>query len=107
MLRIVIITSGSIQPGFLTMSSKVFPGENKTPTTRPNGLIEACASGAGTGVVAIEDSSTTRLGSAASYRALRTSTGEYFSGGILAQKKGKLTVDSSKLTAKKKSKEKR
>jgi len=41
------------------MSSKVFFGEKKTPMIRPNGLIEACAPGAGTGVAAIEDSSTT------------------------------------------------
>src|SRR6266576_2281846 len=55
MLSIVISASGSTQLGFLTMSSKVFPGEKKTPITRANGLIEACASGAGTAVVAIED----------------------------------------------------
>src|SRR6266478_750069 len=64
MLRIVVSTSGSTQLGFLTMSSKVFPGEKKTPIIRPIGPIVACASGAAGGtavVVAIEDSSTTRL----------------------------------------------
>ena len=58
-------TRGATQEGFLAMSSKVFFGENKTPMIRPNGLIEACGSGAGIGVVAIQDSSTTRLGSSA------------------------------------------
>src|SRR6266481_370606 len=66
--RTVINTTGRTQLGFLTMSSKVFPGEKKTPITRANGLREACASGAGTGVVAIEDSSTTRLRSTAFFR---------------------------------------
>src|SRR5947207_3760259 len=87
MLSIVISASGSTQLGFLTMSSKVFSGEKKTPITRPNGLIKACASGAGTAVVAIEDSSTTRLRGSAFCQGLRTSTGEYFSGGILAHRK--------------------
>src|SRR5437868_14696969 len=57
------MTTGSSQLGFRTMSSKVLFGENKTPNTRPKGLIvAACASGTGVGVVAIEDSSTTRFG---------------------------------------------
>src|SRR6266480_1320240 len=61
-LRTVRRTIGSTQLGFLTMSSKVFFGEKKTPMIRPNELIErACASEPGTGVVAIEDSSTTRF----------------------------------------------
>jgi hypothetical protein len=58
---IVNKTIGATQEGFRAMSSNVFFGEKKTPKMRPNGLIEACASGAGIGVVAIEDSSTTRL----------------------------------------------
>jgi hypothetical protein len=61
MLNSVETRTGVIQLGFRTMSSKVFPGEKRTPITRPNGLTEACASGAGMGLVAIEDSSTTRL----------------------------------------------
>jgi hypothetical protein len=65
MLNNVETRTGVIQPGLRTMSSKVFPGEKRTPITRPNGLIEACASGAGTGIVAIEDSSTTSLRSIA------------------------------------------
>jgi hypothetical protein len=58
-------TTGATQEGFRAMSSKVLFGENKTPTIRLNGLIEAWTSGTGTGVVAIEDSSTTRLRSTA------------------------------------------
>src|SRR5262245_52198302 len=48
------------------MSAKVFWGLNKTPTIRATGPREAGVSGAGLGatVVAIEDSSTTRLGNA-------------------------------------------
>src|SRR6267143_584143 len=84
-LRTVRRTIGSTQLGFLAMSSKVFFGEKKTPTIRPNGLTVACAAGAGTGVVAIEDSFTTRLFSSALYRALRACTKEYFSGGIVTQ----------------------
>jgi len=58
-------TIGATQLGFRAMSSKVLFGEKRTPKIRPNELIEACASGAGTGIVAIEDSFTTRLRSSA------------------------------------------
>src|SRR5215472_4362105 len=69
--RTVEMTIGRSQLGFRTMSSNVFFGENKTPNTRPNGLIVACASGAGIGVVAIEDSSTTRLENASDCQYVR------------------------------------
>src|SRR5580704_12236466 len=52
-------------PGFLTISSNVFCGENKTPTMRLIALIWGCDSGAAgetAVVVAIGRSSTTRLG---------------------------------------------
>src|SRR6267143_3624718 len=54
-------TIGATQEGFRAMSSNVFFGENNTPMILPIGPIVACASGAGTGVVAIEDSSTTKV----------------------------------------------
>ena len=66
MLNTVVRRIGAIQPGFLAMSSNVAFGEKKTPTIRPIGLIDAwgcaCDSGIGVGVVAIEESSTTRFG---------------------------------------------
>src|SRR5260370_16879753 len=49
MLRVVVSTIGSNQLGFLTMSSKVLPGEKKTPRTRANGPRDARASGAAAG----------------------------------------------------------
>ena len=55
--RIVEIRTGNSQLGLRTMSSKVAFGENKTPTMRPSGEMDARGSAAGTGVVAIEDSS--------------------------------------------------
>src|SRR5437879_5509411 len=52
--RISEMPTGSSQPGFRTMSSKVAFGEKKTPITRPSGLIVAArASAIGAGVVAI------------------------------------------------------
>src|SRR5207244_12057265 len=39
--RISEMPTGSSQPGFRTMSSKVAFGEKKTPITRPSGLIVA------------------------------------------------------------------
>src|SRR6267143_2516364 len=92
MLRIVVSTRGSTQLGFLTMSAKVAPGEKKTPTTRENGLRAPCVSGAGMGLVAIEDSSTTRLRSTASEMNYARPPGNISAGGILTQKRGKLTV---------------
>src|SRR5262250_2505570 len=47
MLNRVSRTTGGIQPGFRVMSSNVAFGEKNTPMMRPNGLIVACASGAG------------------------------------------------------------
>src|SRR5260370_39699901 len=86
---------GATQLGCWTMSLKVAPGEKNTPTMRLIALIRGCDSGVAggaAGVVAIEDSSTTRLRSTAFLEVLRTSTGEYFGWGILAQKGWKLTV---------------
>src|SRR5260370_8642035 len=53
MLNSVSSTTGSTQPGFRAMSSKVVFGEKNTPTIRPTGLIAGsdCASGAGIDVV--------------------------------------------------------
>jgi len=69
------------------MSSKVAFGEKKTPITRPNGLIVAAgAAVTGAGVVAIEDSSTTRFGKQVLARTTHRN-GRNFSGEILAQRK--------------------
>src|SRR5215469_11190626 len=76
---------GSNQLGFRTMSSKVAFGEKKTPITRPNGLIVA-AGASGIGVVAIEDSSTTRSGKQVLARTTH-GNGRNFSGEILAHRK--------------------
>src|SRR5262249_55679920 len=47
---------GSSQLGFLTMSSKVFPGEKKTPKMRPIALIVGCdGSGLGAGGAMVVD----------------------------------------------------
>src|SRR5271167_2717118 len=64
MLKTVSKTMASPQPGFRTISSKVFCGENSTPNTRLIALIWGCGSGAAgetAVVVAIGKSSTTRF----------------------------------------------
>src|SRR5438552_3978570 len=88
MLNTVERRIGAIQLGLRTISSNVFFGEKSTPKILATALSEGCASGVGvaTGVVAIEDSSTTRLRTASFYTALRVGIPEYFSGGILAQR---------------------
>src|SRR6267143_3807166 len=101
-LRTVRRTIGSTQPGFLTMSSNVFFGEKKTPVMRPNGLTVASASDAGTGVVAIEDSSTTRLRSSAFSRGTTHEHRGIFQRGDSSAPEMKLTVESYKVKGKNK-----
>jgi hypothetical protein len=77
---------GKSHPGFLTMSSKVFWGENNTPKTRLIALIWGCGSGAAgetAVVVAIGKSSTTRL--QALYQNIRRDHSKDFEARILAR----------------------
>jgi hypothetical protein len=94
---IVNKTIGATQEGFLAISSNVLFGEKRTPMIRPNGLREPCDSGAGTGVVAIKDSSITRLRSTA----LKDSTRghrEIFQWEDSNAEEERLTVDSLQFT---------
>src|SRR5271169_3637736 len=87
MLRIVSKATGRNHPGFLTISSKVFCGENSTPNTRLIALICCCGSGAAgetAVVVAIGKSSTTRV-QALSTRTLRNHQHKDFDARILAR----------------------
>src|SRR5258708_25689940 len=83
MLNSVRRTTGSTQPGFLTMSSNVAFGEKNTPMIRPIALMAGCdcASGAGMDVVvAIEvpppQERLNRHARTAFYPALRPNTTE-------------------------------
>src|SRR5229473_1743125 len=86
----VISTTGRIQLGRCAMLWNVSLGEKNTPIIRPKWLIGACACGAGTGVVAIKDSSTTSLRTSAFSRGTTHERRAIFQWGDSSAKEGKV-----------------